>query len=350
MTIAVAVAVAVVTSATVLAPAAHAAEPDPAACRPAEAVLRAPSVLDEALPRTLAPGCAPRVTEPAPVVQGSGLIVRVVDDAGLRAALGKARPGDTILLAAGRYAPVEITGAGTAEQPITLAGEPGAVIDGGSSRGYAVHLTRAAHWQLTLLTVSGGGKGIVADGAHQVLLDRLRVGGTGDEAVHFRAGSSDNTIQHSVVHDTGRVQPQYGEGVYVGSAKSNWKRFSGGGPDLSMRNRVLDTTFERITAENVDVKEETGGTVIAGNRFDGSAISGRNFADSVVDVKGFGALVVDNMVTGASAALRNIIETHVITTPDRSGCGNTIERNGVQGFQPAGALVAVDPKCARTSP
>jgi Na+-translocating ferredoxin:NAD+ oxidoreductase RnfG subunit len=108
---------------------------------------------------------------------------------------------------------------------------------------------------------------------------------------------------------------------------------------------VVGNTFKRITAENVDVKEETRGTLIAGNRFDGSAISGENFADSVVDVKGYGGTVTGNLTTGNAPALKNIIETHVITEPETSGCGNRIENNRVEGFRPAGALVAVDKKC-----
>jgi hypothetical protein len=35
----------------------------------------------------------------------------------------------------------------------------------------------------------------------------------------------------------------------------------------------------------------------------------------------------------------------VITEPATSGCGNTFRNNTVQGFEPTGALVAVDKKC-----
>jgi hypothetical protein len=291
----------------------------------------------------LSSGPADLDTRFAAVVEGERT-VEVTGDDELRAALDDAAPGDVIRLAAGSYRPIVITGDGTADAPITLIGPRRAWIRGDD--GYAVHVREARHWQLVGFTVRGGNKGVVLDDAQSVLLDSLTVGSTGDEAVHFRSSSSDNTVQRSRIHDTGREQPQYGEGVYVGSAKSNWKRYGeDGGPDLSMRNRVLGNRFWRITAENVDIKEETGGTVVARNRFDGSAVSGKNYADSVVDVKGYGALVVDNVTTGNSRALRNIIETHVITEPATSGCGNTIERNTVQGFEPRGALVAVDRKC-----
>lgn len=282
-------------------------------------------------------------TELAELVDGTRAVA-VADDEGLERALEDAGPGDVIRLAPGTYEAIEVSASGTPEAPITLSGPREAVIAADS--GYAVHLQEASHWQLVGFSVTGGGKGIVVDGGGENVLDSLSVGETGDEAVHFRSSSSGNVIQRSLVHDTGLEQPQYGEGVYVGSARSNWRKYGlDGGPDLSMDNRILENVFRRITAENVDIKEETGGTVVARNAFDGSAISGENYADSVVDVKGFDALVVDNTTTGRSDALGNIIETHVITEPGTSGCGNVIEGNRVDGFEPTGELVAVDRRC-----
>src|ERR1700754_2323297 len=287
---------------------------------------------------------APAGADLLAVVKGRGATTSVTDTAELERALAAARPGDTIRMAAGTYEPVVINRSGTASAPITLTGPKGAVISG-SGKGYTVHLDGASHWQLVGFAVSGGGKGIMTDGSKGLLLDSLTVSDTGDEAVHFRGGSSNNTIQRSTIRNTGLNQPEFGEGVYVGSAKSNWKKYSGGQPDLSMNNRVVGNTFQRITAENVDVKEETGGTLIAGNRFDGSSISGENFADSVVDVKGYNSTVTGNVITGNAPALKNIIETHVITEPETSGCGNRIENNRVEGFRPAGELGVVDKKC-----
>jgi len=289
-------------------------------------------------------GSAPAVL---PLVAGSGASTPVATSAQLQQAITAARPGDTIALAAGRYTALQITGrSGTAQAPITLVGPREAVIDGGSATGgYALHLQGASFWQLSGFTVTGGGKGVVVDNGQHNLLDSLDIGRAGDEAVHFRGGSSDNTLQRSTVHDTGLAQPGFGEGAYLGSARSNWPAVSAGQPDLSMRNRIVANTFHGITAENVDVKEATAGALITGNHFDGSAISGANYADSIVDVKGYDSTVSDNITTGTSPALRTIITTHVITTPATSGCGNTITGNTVQGSLPAGGLVAVDTKC-----
>lgn len=278
------------------------------------------------------------------LAKGSGSTTDVTSSDQLAQAIAAARPGDTIRMAAGTYSPVVISSSGTAEKPITLTGPADAVITG-RGKGYALHMNGASYWQLVGFGVSGGGKGVMLDHVRHTLLDSLTVGRSGDEAVHFRTNSSDNTIQRSTIHDTGLDQPQYGEGVYVGSARSNWKKITGGQPDLSMNNRVVGNTFQKITAENVDVKEGTAGTWISGNRFDGSATSGENYADSIVDVKGHDTTVIDNITTGNSPALKNIIETHVITDKATSGCGNTIEGNTTQGFTPEGAEVAMDKKC-----
>lgn len=344
-----AVALAAVVLTTASAQLAAAAGPGPA--RVAQQQEDGPGSGQRAPSRTGAPGTEP-AAEPVPAgTELAGLVegtrtVDVTDDRSLEQALEDVAPGDVIRLAAGRYAPIEIDESGTADAPVTLLGTDGSVIDGGDDKGYAVHLQEASHWQLVGFAVVGGGKGIVVDGGGSNVLDSLSVGETGDEAVHFRSSSSDNVVQRSRIHDTGLRQPQYGEGVYVGSAKSNWKKYGvDGGPDLSMDNRVLENTFERITAENVDIKEETGGTIVARNAFDGSAVSGENYADSVVDVKGYDAQILDNVTTGQSDELGNIIETHVITEPETSGCGNLIEGNRVEGFEPTGELVSVDKKC-----
>jgi hypothetical protein len=118
------------------------------------------------------------------------------------------------------------------------------------------------------------------------------------------------------VHDTGTgpgsKDKGFGEGVYLGSATSNWGSYgdSSGGPDRSDENQVLDNVIgPGVTAENIDIKEGTTGGVIRGNTFNGSGMSGQdNYADSWVDVKGNGYLVEKN--TGSHSPLDGF-QTHV---------------------------------------
>ncbi|MBB6374166.1 hypothetical protein BKA01_001388 [Pseudonocardia eucalypti] len=286
-------------------------------------------------------------TAPVAVRQAGGRQIPVANAKGLTAALASARPGDTIELADGRYpGKFVLAKAGTAASPITVVGSCRAVLDGGTGgSGYTMHLDGADYARLVGFTVSGGDKAVMTDRTNRAVLSHLTVGNTGSEAVHFLNFSSDNVVQHSLVHDTGKTKPQFGEGVYFGSAKSNWASKSGGRPDLSNNNRALYNQFRSTTAENIDVKEETSGGVIAGNVFDGSAISGQNSADSVVDVKGVRYQVMNNRTSGRSSALKDLIQTHVITQPATSGCHNTFAGNTFIGGGFVGQAVAQDKKC-----
>jgi hypothetical protein len=272
---------------------------------------------------------------PTSVAPGAGDEVRVTDPESLRAALAAARPGQTITLADGRYPgrPARgndgdepgrylITTSGTAAAPITLRGSRAAVIDGdGPGGGYVLHLVGASHWVLRGFTVSSGSKGIVLDRSSHDVLDDLHVTDIGAEGVHFRDSSSDNTLSTSEVDHTGVKHEGFGEGVYLGSASSNWDRYSGGRPDRSDRNQVLDNHLHDTAAENIDVKEGTSGGIVRGNTLDGDGTAGQNSADSWIDVKGSDYLVERNH------------GVHTAAPGDPAGCARGREARFCSGFE-----------------
>jgi hypothetical protein len=269
------------------------------------------------------PTGAPPVTSPqSNAVRCDGPNLREVSSVqGLREALDGARPGTTIRMADGVYqGNFELGKAGSAQQPVTLCGSRGAVLDGGSTdSGYTVHLSGADHAQLSGFTIRGGQKGLVVDKSQSVLVESLLIEGVGDEALHLRAGSSDNVVRHNTIRRTGLRKEKFGEGVYVGSAESNWCEHSGCGPDRSDRNLVEGNDISETTAEPVDIKEGTSGGVLRGNTFSGA---GTTAADSWVNVKGNDWVIVDN--TGVNAP-EDGFQTHVIV--DGWGERNTFERN-----------------------
>ena len=182
---------------------------------------------------------APRraAAAPAPSVgcDGGGTDVATADQ--LTAALAAAKPGDLIRLAAGDYAGhFTLAAAGTAGAPITLCGPRTAVLDGGDDDGYTLHLDHADHTRVAGLTVRGGQKGVMVDASSHVVVDGIAVTEVGEEAVHLRRGSSDNVVRGSVIRATGLRTEKFGEGIYVGSAKSNWCTYSDCQPDRSDRN------------------------------------------------------------------------------------------------------------------
>jgi hypothetical protein len=232
------------------------------------------------------------VTCPAPTVP-----VSTAEQLG--AALQAAGPGTVIGLADGTYAG-EFTAqvSGTPEAPIWLCGSDKAVLTGPDpDDGMVVHLQNVAHWRLVGFSVTNGQKGVMADGTSASVVQNLTVSQIGDEGIHLRTASTANVVRGNTVFDTGLREVKFGEGIYVGSAVSNWGQISGGGPDRSDGNVIVGNTIRNTAAENVDIKEGTTGGVLADNTFDGEGMQGD--ADSWVDVKGNGWLIQGNR--GANA-------------------------------------------------
>ncbi|WP_247828480.1 right-handed parallel beta-helix repeat-containing protein [Arthrobacter antioxidans] len=276
---------------------------------------------------TPAPAPAPISTPTSKPVPIPAHVLQVSTAAGLRTALAEARPGQVIELQDGRYiGSFKASASGTAASPITLRGSRKAVLSSGStSSGYGLHVT-GSHWRITGVSVASSAKGIVLDGSTNTIIDGVDVGTIGAEAVHFRSGSSDGAIRNSFIHDTGLKQPKYGEGIYLGSAKSNWTR---GVADRSDRIEVRNNRITNTSAEGVDVKEGTTGGVIIGNTFTNAGGSGANFADSWVDVKGNGYRIEGN--TGFGTKL-DAFQVHAVLAG--WGVGNIFAGNTVQGGVP----------------
>ncbi len=271
--------------------------------------------------------------QPAPTAEGSArcpdATVTVGDTDSLKKALAQAKPGDSILLRDGTYTDKFVARTpGTAQQPIFVCGGPGAVLDGGSvTGGYVFHLDGASYWRLVGFTVRNGQKGVMADGVTRSVIQGLTVEQIGDEAIHLRKFSSDNVVQGNTVRNTGQRRDDFGEGIYVGTAQSNWKSITGGRPDNSDRNVVRDNHISATTAEPVDIKEGTTGGVLSGNTFDGGGLTGSH-ADSWVDVKGNRWLIEGN--TGRNSR-GDGFQTHQVVDGwgrDNVFKGNIAEVNG----------------------
>jgi hypothetical protein len=248
----------------------------------------------------------------------------LVDDAtGLSDALAEASPGDVITLAPGSYAGSFVASIpGTADRPVVLCGDDDAVLDGGSvDAGYTLHLDGASHWQVRGLTITGGQKGVMLDGVTGSVLSGITVTDVGDEAIHLRRHSSGNRVEDSTVARTGLRRPEFGEGVYIGSAESNWCELTDCAPDTSDDNEIVGTTVSDVTAEAVDVKEGTSGGVLRDNVLSGPA---GDEVDSVVDLKGSGWTVTGNQI--ASDA-EDGIQVHVIL--DGWGADNLVRDNTI---------------------
>lgn len=294
-------------------------------------------------PTRSAPSTAPTTApdaEQADLSCSADATTTVSSTKALEAALSKATAGQVIAMAPGTYTG-NFTGsaAGTAAQPITLCGPTDAVLDGGSTdKGYVLHLDGASYWRLAGFTVQNGQKGVMFDDVQHTTVDGITVTDIGDEGIHLRAGSSDNTVSGSSVTKTGLRKPQFGEGVYVGSSKSNWCKVSDCQEDRSDRNVVTGNTISDTAAENVDIKEGTTGGTLSDNSFDGTGMQGENHADSWVDVKGNGWTVTGNR--GVDSPLDGF-QTHELLAG--WGTDNTFTDNTVDLGNSSGVAFAFRP-------
>ena len=252
-----------------------------------------------------------------------GTTVSVDDADGLHAALAAASPGDVIGLADGEYAGEFVaTADGTEAAPIWLCGGRDAQLVGeGHDDGYGLHLDGAAHWRLVGFTVRDSQKGVMADGTTGTVIQGLEVRSIGDEAIHLRGHSTANAVRGNVIHDTGNRREKFGEGVYIGTAESNWCDITDCEPDRSDGNVVEGNTIYDVTAEAVDLKEGTTGGSVIGNSFDGSSMT-EDGADSWVDVKGNDWTIVGNV---GAHSLMDGFQTHEIL--DGWGTGNHFADN-----------------------
>ena len=209
----------------------------------------------------------------------------VTTAAELTQALADAKAGDAVHLADGIYSGrFSATTSGTAAQKIYLCGGRGAVLDAGSTdKGYAFHLDGASYWVLSGFTIRNGQKGIVADSSTGSVIQNLAVTDIGDEAIHLRTNSSSNLIIGNTIRSTGNRNKKFGEGIYIGTAVSNWCTYTACLADQSNYNIIASNAIAGTTSESIDIKEGTVGGVVKGNRFDGA---GMTAASAWMNVKG----------------------------------------------------------------
>lgn len=246
-------------------------------------------------------------------------------------------PG-TYTLSKGQF---EASSSGTAQAPITLTGPKSAVLTTGktSNGGYGLHVS-GSHWVLQGFSVSEAKKGIVLDGSVGTVVDAVDVGNIGQEGIHFRSNSTGGVVRNSNVHDTGVSTLAYGEGIYVGSAVSNWATYTAGEPDRSDGIVIIGNRITNTAAEGIDVKEGTSGGQILDNVFTRAGFSGQNSADSSVDIKGNGYLVQGNSGT---VTLADAFQVHTVVSG--WGLDNRFLANSLLGGVPGYLLyVASKPK------
>jgi Right handed beta helix region len=252
----------------------------------------------------------------------------------LATAIARAEPGDLIQLSDGHYVGGwTITVSGTEAAPIVLCGSSSAVLDAGSVSSRDVLTLKASWWTLGGFAVTNGLRGVYTERASHNTLERLTIHDIGQEAVHWRVFSSHNVVRNSSIRSTGLINAEFGEGIYIGQWRGHWSASTGGQPDRSDSNSVIDNVIgPAVTAEHVDAKEGTTGGRITGNTFDGRGMAlAQPWVDSWVEINGNNYVVSGN--TGSSSPRDGF---QVMVGLSGWGNENRFERNvadvGADGF------------------
>lgn len=237
----------------------------------------------------------------------------------LKNALRDARAGDLILLAPGTYSTNATTASfptadgstvsrsyyfrgaanGTASKKITIRSQSSsnkAIISGSNinNAGYGLYIT-GDYWVIQNIKITNAAKGLVLDNSNYSIIRGVEVYNIGQEGIHLRDGSRNTLVDNVYVHDVGKYNDGYGEGIYVGSDNSVWWEGDGTNTGENGRyyrravnnTRIKNSTFgPNITAEPVEIKEGTVNTIVENCIIRGSGISSVNFADSNMDIKG----------------------------------------------------------------
>ncbi|WP_344118930.1 fibronectin type III domain-containing protein, partial [Kocuria aegyptia] len=205
-----------------------------------------------------------------------------------------AQAGDVIHLSPGVYkGNFQVAVRGTETAPVWLCGPPTAVIDYGDvSAGYGIHVRDSSDVRIAGFTIQNALKGVLVSGSTRVAVSDLMVRDIGDEGIHLRSNTTKSIVARNSVSRTGRVNPIYGEGIYIGSDPSNWCTYSQCMPDRSDDNIVIENFITSVTAEGIEAKAGTTGGTLQNNSINGALITS---GDGWIVVKGDSWLVKDNM-------------------------------------------------------
>ena len=225
----------------------------------------------------------------------------------IRNAMETAQAGDEIIIASGTYNfEDKIDGAfnrnvylygsanGNSANPIVLRGasatNPPVFTGIDYTDGYLLSI-EGDYWNIKDIEFKTGSKGIVLDNSNHSTLQNLIVHDIGEEAIHLRDGSSNNVVDGCNIYSTGRTQPGFGEGLYVGSDKGQHDTYQRACNDNTIQNCVVGPN---VAAEGADIKEGTMNTIIRNCTFSAEGISGVNSADAFIDLKGAYGFVYGN--------------------------------------------------------
>ena len=207
---------------------------------------------------------------------GSAETIRVTpeDDWFARLAGAGLQPGDELVLAKGVYSDprrLEISHRGTAENPITIRGEEGAVFQRPDARQNSLNIAGSAHLVIRDLEITGGSSGIRIHtkgdlAASDITLENLHIHHTGGPAVtcnHENNIYRGMVFRNNHIHHTGG----HGEAFYLGSNNAKDGRTTGAITGALIEgNYIHHLDSDQISqGDGIELKDGSWGNVVRRN-------------------------------------------------------------------------------------
>ena len=169
-------------------------------------------------------------------------------------------------------------------------------------------------------------KGFYANNCNNLTIQNLNIYNIGEEGLHIMNNSYSVNIYNNKIYNTGLYIADYGEGIYVGSAETNWID-----DEIDATNNI-DISYNYIydtIAECIDIKEGTFDGLIQYNYMNGSKLNNNNDADSWIDVKGSFWIIQNNTM---EITYTDGIQVHYVDNQSdktNSGSYNTFKNNNM---------------------
>ena len=190
---------------------------------------------------------------------------------------------------------------GKSGKPITICGSTDTILDGSDPKrykGYCLRTAQSSYIRVAGFTVQNCLKGVDIQSTKNSEFMFIKTQNTLAEGMRFRFGSQKNIIQNCTITNTGRLDPGWGEGIYVGTSRKNSINF-GLDPDDCGHNIIRYNTFgPGILSENIDAKEYSNGGLVTGNTFNGMDSIGSRIGSAWVIFRANDWIASDNVGVG----------------------------------------------------
>jgi parallel beta-helix repeat protein len=194
----------------------------------------------------------------------SGIVTGIPGD-DLNSIINRAKGGDTIMVETGTYTALQLLDLNfSAESPLIVRSvKPGGAVIKNVSiiSGSTLEIRNCSFIWFEGFVIQGGLWGVYVKSSHHIILSGNEVKETGQEGIHIGYSSKYIDVIDNHVHHTGKTNPKWGEGIYIGSGSYG-------------RNRTFPDNCEYVWVENNRVHDCGNG--------DGINIKGESFHITII--------------------------------------------------------------------